>query len=261
MALPISRFLAINCGAFNEELLESELFGHEQGAFSGAARQKKGLFEAAEGGTLFLDEVGEMSLAMQVKLLRAVQERTIRRVGGTADIAVDVRLVAATNKNLKTEVEAGRFRQDLYFRLNVLVLNMPPLVQRLEDLPLLARYFVEKACRETERPAPGISSEVLEILGRYAFPGNVRELQNIIERAVVFCTGDEIRPVHLSPELLDAPLHVVRAGDRQPMTLEQCERDQIEWTLQHAADNRTVAAKLLGIDRASLWRKMKRHGL
>ena len=256
-----ARFLAINCGAFNEELLESELFGHEQGAFSGAARQKKGLFEAAEGGTLFLDEVGEMSLAMQVKLLRAVQERTIRRVGGTADIAVDVRLVAATNKNLKTEVEAGRFRQDLYFRLNVLVLNMPPLVQRLEDLPLLARYFVEKACRETERPAPGISSEVLEILGRYAFPGNVRELQNIIERAVVFCTGDEIRPVHLSPELLDAPLHVVRAGDRQPMTLEQCERDQIEWTLQHAADNRTVAAKLLGIDRASLWRKMKRHGL
>lgn len=256
-----ARFLAINCGAFNEELLESELFGHEQGAFSGAARQKKGLFEAAEGGTLFLDEVGEMSLAMQVKLLRAVQERTIRRVGGTADIVVDVRLVAATNKNLKTEVEAGRFRQDLYFRLNVLVLNMPPLVQRLEDLPLLARYFVEKACRETDRPAPGISAEVLEILGRYAFPGNVRELQNIIERAVVFCSGDEIRPVHLSPELLDAPLHVVRAGDRQPMTLEQCERDQIEWTLQYAADNRTLTAKLLGIDRASLWRKMKRHGL
>jgi DNA-binding NtrC family response regulator len=256
-----ARFLAINCGAFNEELLESELFGHEQGAFSGAARQKKGLFEAAEGGTLFLDEVGEMSLAMQVKLLRAVQERTIRRVGGTADIAVDVRLVAATNKNLKTEVEAGRFRQDLYFRLNVLVLNMPPLVQRLEDLPLLARYFVEKACRETDRPAPGISGEVLEILGRYAFPGNVRELQNIIERAVVFCSGDEIRPVHLSAELLDAPLHVVRAGDRQPMTLEQCERDQIEWTLHYAADNRTLASKLLGIDRASLWRKMKRHGL
>jgi DNA-binding NtrC family response regulator len=138
---------------------------------------------------------------------------------------------------------------------------MPPLVQRLEDLPLLARYFVEKACRETDRPAPGISAEVLEILGRYAFPGNVRELQNIIERAVVFCSGDEIRPVHLSPELLDAPLHVVRAGDRQPMTLEQCERDQIEWTLEYAADNRTLAAKLLGIDRASLWRKMKRHGL
>ena len=256
-----ARFLAINCGAFNEELLESELFGHEQGAFSGAARQKKGLFEAAEGGTLFLDEVGEMSLAMQVKLLRAVQERTIRRVGGTADITVDVRLVAATNKNLKTEVEAGRFRQDLYFRLHVLVLNMPPLMQRREDLPLLARYFAEKASRETERPAPGISDEVMEILSRYAFPGNVRELQNVIERAVIFCNGDEIRAAHLSPELREVSLHVSRAGDRQPMTLEECEREQIQWTLEHAGDNRTLAAKLLGIDRASLWRKIKRHGL
>lgn len=256
-----ARFLAINCGAFNEELLESELFGHEQGAFSGATRQKKGLFEAAEGGTLFLDEVGEMSLAMQVKLLRAVQERTIRRVGGTADIPVDVRLVAATNKNLRTEVETGRFRQDLYFRLNVLVLDMPPLAQRLEDLPLLAHFFAEKTARESGRPAPRISAEVLDILSRYAFPGNVRELQNIIERAAVFCTGDEILPVHLSPELLEAPRHLVRAGERQPLTLEECEREQIEWTLAHVDGNRTAAARLLGIDRASLWRKMKRFGL
>ena len=255
------RFLAINCGAFNEELLESELFGHEQGAFSGAARQKKGLFEAAEGGTLFLDEVGEMSLPMQVKLLRAVQERTVRRVGGTADIPVDVRLVAATNKDLRTEVEAGRFRQDLYYRLNVLVLNMPPLAQRRDDLPLLAHFFAEKAARESGRPAPRISSEVLDILARYAFPGNVRELRNIIERAVVFCTGDEIGPAHLAPELLDAPLHVTRAGERQPMTLEECEVEQIRWTLEHVGGNRTSAARLLGIDRASLWRKMKRHGL
>ncbi len=255
------RFLAINCGAFNEELLESELFGHEQGAFSGAARQKKGLFEAAEGGTLFLDEVGEMSLAMQVKLLRAVQERTVRRVGGTADIPVDVRLVAATNKDLRTEVEAGRFRQDLFFRLNVLVLTMPPLAQRRDDLPLLAHFFAEKAAREGGRPAPRISSEVLDILARYAFPGNVRELRNIIERAVVFCTGDEIGPAHLAPELLDAPLHVTRAGERQPMTLEECEVEQIRWTLEHVGGNRTLAARLLGIDRASLWRKMKRHGL
>ena len=182
-------------------------------------------------------------------------------MGGTADIAVDVRLVAATNKNLKTEVEAGRFRQDLYFRLHVLVLNMPPLVQRREDLPLLARYFAEKASRETDRPAPGISDEVMEILSRYAFPGNVRELQNVIERAVIFCNGDEIRAAHLSPELREVSLHVSRAGDRQPMTLEECEREQIQWTLEHAGDNRTLAAKLLGIDRASLWRKIKRHGL
>lgn len=256
-----NRFLAINCGAFNEDLLESELFGHEQGAFSGAVRQKKGLFESAEGGTLFLDEVGEMSLSMQVKLLRAVQERTIRRVGGTTDIPVDVRLVAATNKDLKTEVEAGRFRNDLYFRLNVLVLRMPPLVERREDLPLLSQYFVDKTARSAGRPVPAISREVLDILDRYAFPGNVRELRNIMERAVVFCAGDEIRPAHLPPELAEAPLHVVRAGERAPMTLEQCERDQIVWTLEYAADNKTLAAKLLGIDRASLWRKIKRHGL
>jgi DNA-binding NtrC family response regulator len=255
------RFLAINCGAFNEELLESELFGHEQGAFSGAARQKKGLFEAAEGGTLFLDEVGEMSLPMQVKLLRAVQERTVRRIGGTADIPVDVRLVAANNKDLRTEVEAGRFRQDLFYRLNVLVLTMPPLVQRRDDLPLLAHFFAEKAAREGGRPAPRISPEVLDILSRYAFPGNVRKLRNIIERTVVFCTGDEIGPAHLAPELLDAPQHVARAGERQPMTLEECEVEQIRWTLEHVDGNRTMAARLLGIDRASLWRKMKRHGL
>lgn len=255
------RFLAINCGAFNEDLLESELFGHEQGAFSGATRQKKGLFEAAEGGTLFLDEVGEMSLPMQIKLLRAVQERSIRRVGGTTDIAVDVRLVAATNKDLKTEVEAGRFRQDLYFRLNVLVLRMPPLAERREDLPLLSRYFVDQTARGAGRPVPGISREVLAILDRYAFPGNVRELRNIMERAVVFCVGDEIRPAHLAPELVEAPPHVVRAGERCPMTLEQCEKEQILWTLEYAADNKTLAAKLLGIDRASLWRKLKRYGL
>lgn len=256
-----ARFLAINCGAFNEELLESELFGHEQGAFSGATRQKKGLFEAAAGGTLFLDEVGEMSLVMQVKLLRAVQERTIRRVGGTADIAVDVRLVAATNKDLPTEVEAGRFRQDLYFRLNVLVVHMPSLAQRREDVPLLAHFFADKAARENSRPTPRISQDVLDILSRYAFPGNVRELHNIIERAVVFCTGDEIMPGHLSPELFEATRHLVRAGERQPMTLEECEKEQIAWTLDYTKANRTVAARLLGIDRASLWRKIKRFGL
>ena len=253
-----ARFLAINCGAFNEDLLESELFGHEQGAFSGATRQKKGLFEAAEGGTLFLDEVAEMSLAMQIKLLRAVQERIIRRVGGIADINVDVRLVAATNKDLKTEVAAGRFRQDLYFRLNIVELHMPALAKRREDLPLLAHYFVDKAARDAGRSVPTIASEVFEILQRYAFPGNVRELRNIMERAVVFCTDDEIRPVHLPSELTMAPGHVARAGERLPMTLEECEREQILWTLNYTADNKTLAAKLLGIDRASLWRKIKR---
>lgn len=255
------RFLAINCGAFNDDLLESELFGHEQGAFSGASRQKKGLFEAAGKGTLFLDEMGEMSLAMQVKLLRAVQERVIRRVGGTADIAVDVRLVAATNKDLKTEVEEGRFRQDLYYRLNVLTLRMPPLVERREDLPLLAHFFTDKIAREAGRPTPAISDEVLRVLEHYAFPGNVRELQNIMERAVVFCTGDELRVAHLPQAVVDAPMHVLRAGARRPMSLEECEKEQIAWTLDYADQNKTLAAKLLGIDRASLWRKIKRLGL
>lgn len=253
-----ARFLAINCGAFNEELLESELFGHEQGAFSGATRQKKGLFEAAEGGTLFLDEVAEMSLAMQVKLLRAVQELTIHRVGGIADISVDVRLIAATNKDLHSEVEARRFRQDLYFRLNILVLHMPPLVQRLEDLPLLAHFFVDKAARKIGRSAIRISPEVLDILSRYPFPGNVRELQNIIERATIFCTGNEILPSHLSPELYESSQHLTRVSKRKPMTLEECEREQIKWTLDYTNGNRTLAAQLLGIDRTSLWRKMKR---
>lgn len=283
-----ARFLAINCGAFNEELLESELFGHEQGAFSGAVRQRKGLFEAAEGGTLFLDEVGEMSLPMQVKLLRAVQERTIRRVGGTADIPVDVRLLAATNKDLAAEAAAGRFRHDLYYRLNVVVLRMPPLAERMEDVPLLAQYFAEKAARYTGRPAPHIAPETLDVLSRYPFPGNVRELHNIIERAAVLCAGDVITPADLPPDLralagavgnnggTPGPALVLRAdgGGRmpggtgegvapggRPMTLDENERAHIEWVLELAGGNRTQAAKVLDIDRASLWRKLKRYGL
>lgn len=255
------RFLAINCGAFNEELLESELFGHEQGAFSGAARLKKGLFEAAEGGTLFLDEVGEMSLAMQVKLLRALQERYIRRVGGTADIPVDVRVVAATNRDLKADVTAGSFRADLFYRLNVVLLRMPSLTERCSDIPLLARYFVEKAARDMQLPTPDIADDALTVLERYPFPGNVRELQNIMERAVVMCSGGVIMPGHLPPDMLDAPLHVMRVGERQPMTLEDLEREHIVWTLEHVGGNRSMAARLLGIDRASLWRKLKRYGL
>jgi len=292
-----ARFLAINCGAFNEELLESELFGHEQGAFSGAVRQRKGLFEAAEGGTLFLDEVGEMSLPMQVKLLRAVQERTIRRVGGTADIPVDVRLVAATNKDLAAEAAAGRFRQDLYYRLNVVVLRMPPLAERMEDLPLLAQYFAEKAARDTGRPAPHIAPETLDVLARYPFPGNVRELQNIVERAAVLRAGDVITPADLPPDLralagiaasagangdsggrggTAGPALVLRAdesarlpggggegmtSDGRPMTLDENERAHIEWVLELSGGNRTQAARTLDIDRASLWRKLKRYGL
>ena len=256
-----ARFLAINCGAFNEDLLENELFGHEAGAFSGATRMKKGLFESAPGGTLFLDEMGEMSQPMQVKLLRAIQERVIRRVGGTEDVPVDVRIVAATNRDLKREVEAGRFRQDLYYRLNVITLNVPPLSERPGDIPLLCQFFLAKASRLLDKPQLALSPEVPEILSRYAFPGNVRELENIMERAAVLAEDGVVEPRHLPQDLHDADVRVARPGFSEPVTLEENERRYISWVLEQTAGNRTQAAKILGIDRASLWRKAKKFGL
>jgi DNA-binding NtrC family response regulator len=252
------RFLAINCGAFNEELLESELFGHEAGAFSGAVRQKKGLFESAPGGTLFLDEVGEMTLSMQVKLLRALQERVIRRVGGTRDLPVDVRILAATNKDLKREVEAGFFRQDLYYRLNVITLNVPPLTERREDIPLLCQFFLVKSARTLDKPGLSLSPEVLDLLSAYSFPGNVRELQNIIERAAVLTEDHLVEPRHLPPDLRDGPVRVARPCDRELISLEENERRHVAFVLDHCQGNRTKAAAILGIDRASLWRKLKK---
>ncbi|MEW5774178.1 MAG: sigma-54 dependent transcriptional regulator [Thermodesulfobacteriota bacterium] len=259
------RFLGINCGAFNEELLENELFGHEPGAFSGATRQKKGLFEAADGGTLFLDEVGEMAPAMQVKLLRALQERTVRRVGGAADIAVDVRIMAATNKDLKDEIAAGNFRQDLYYRLNVITIWAPPLSERRGDIPLLARRFLDKAAGALDKPRLALSPEALAILEDYPYPGNVRELENILERAAVMADGPAVLPAHLPPDLTDAGgiLRVTPANGEPaaPLTLEENERRHISRVLAHCSGNKTQAAKALGIDRASLWRKLKRFGL
>ncbi|EPR43701.1 two component, sigma54 specific, transcriptional regulator, Fis family [Desulfovibrio sp. X2] len=264
------RFLAINCGAFNDELLENELFGHEQGAFSGANRMKKGLFEAAQGGTLFLDEVGEMSLAMQVKLLRALQERTIRRVGGTQDVEVDVRVIAATNKDLKDEVEAGRFRADLFFRLNVITLSVPLLSERRGDIPLLAHYFLARISRRLGRAAPVLSPEVLDLLSAYAYPGNVRELQNIVERATVMAEGDVVEPRHLPPDLAHPAFRVTRAQEAppppaedegEPVSLEENERRHISRVMRHADGNKSKAARILGIDRVSLWRKLRRLGL
>lgn len=255
------RFLAINCGAFNEDLLENELFGHEPGAFSGAARLKKGLFESAPGGTLFLDELGETSPAMQVRLLRALQERIIRRVGGDKDIPVDVRIIAATNRELKREVEIGNFRQDLYFRLNVITLRLPPLSERTGDIPLLGRFFLTKLCRRLGRPEMTIAPEVYEVLGRYPFPGNVRELENIIERAAVMAEGDVIRVGHLPEDLRDGPVRVTSPASGAPQTLEENERAHIARVLDHFRGNRTQTALALNIDRASLWRKMKKFGL
>ena len=202
------RFLAINCGALSPELLESELFGHEQGAFSGAVRRKEGLFEAASGGTLFLDEIGEMPAGMQVKLLRVLQEQTLRRVGGTVDIPVDVRIIAATNRNLKEEVEAGRFRRDLYYRIAVVTQELPPLRSRVEDIPMLARFFLARLAEQGGAAPLDIDEAALDALRQYPFPGNVRELANILERAAVFCPpGGSIGLSHLSPEVSEPGLH------------------------------------------------------
>lgn len=253
--------LSINCGAFTEELLTNEMFGHEKGAFTGAQEVKKGLIEMAHGGTMFLDEVTEMSTSMQVKLLRAIQEREVMRVGGTAPIKVDVRFVAATNRNLQEEVGAGRFRQDLYYRLNVVSLRLPPLAERKSDLPLLIQHFIKKYAALMEKKVEGVSPEVTEILKQYDFPGNVRELENIIERGIALTSGDLIETAQLPEDLQETTLLTFRRKKGTIPTLEDQERAYIEWVLQETGNNKTEAAKLLGIDRVSLWRKLKKMGL
>ena len=254
-------FLAVNCGAFNEELLANEMFGHVKGAFTGANSDKKGLLVAAGGGTLFLDEITEMSLAMQVKLLRVIQEREVLPLGATAPVKVDVRFVAATNRDMQEMVKLGEFRQDLFFRLNVVNLNIPPLSRRREDVPLLAYHFLKKCAARMGKPVTEISAETLNILKAYDFPGNVRELENIIERGVAVASGDIIETAYLPDDLREMSIRTFRKkGGRLP-SLEEQERDYIRWVLQDAGGNQTLAAQILGIDRVSLWRKLKRYEL
>jgi len=252
-------FLAINCGAFNEELLANELFGHEKGAFTGAVG-KSGLIVAAHGGTLFLDEVTEMSPAMQVKLLRAIQEKEVLPVGGTKPMKVDVRFIAASNRDMKTWVAEGRFRQDLFYRLNVVNLHIPPLSQRREDIPLLAQHFLDRAAPVMGKQVREISEDALALLKAYDFPGNVRELENIIERGVALCLGDTLEAAHLPDDLRDLTIRAFRRRDGKVISLEEQERDYILWVLEEAHGNQTLAAQMLGIDRVSLWRKLKRYG-
>jgi transcriptional regulator with PAS, ATPase and Fis domain len=257
-ARPEGPFLAINCGAFNEELLANELFGHEKGAFTGAVG-KTGLLVAAHGGTLFLDEVTEMSPAMQVKLLRVIQEKEVLPVGSTKSVKVDVRFIAASNRDMKTWVAEGRFRQDLYYRLNVVNLHIPPLSQRREDIPLLAQHFLDRAAPVMGKPVRTLSEEVLALLKAYDFPGNVRELENIIERGVALCQGDTLEAAHLPDDLRDLSIRAFRRRDGKVIPLEEQERDYILWVLEEAHGNQTLAAQMLGIDRVSLWRKLKRY--
>jgi len=254
-------FLAVNCGAFNEELLANELFGHMKGAYTGAQADKPGLLEAASGGSLFLDEVTEMSPAMQVKLLRVVQEREVLRLGATRPIAVDVRFIAATNRDIQEAVKNGAIRQDLYFRLNVVALQVPPLAGRREDIPLLAYHFLKKYAVIMKREVNEIAPEALALLKGYDYPGNVRELENIIERGVAIATGPILSPAHLPDDLRELAIRTFRRKEGRLPSLEEQEREYIQWVLQEARGNQTLAAQILGIDRVSLWRKLKRYRL
>lgn len=251
--------LSVNCGAFQEELLANELFGHEKGAFTGATETRKGLVEMADGGTLFLDEITEMSLAMQVKLLRVIQEKEVLHLGGIAPIPVNVRFVTATNRNLGEEVKLGHFRQDLFFRINVVALNIPPLAERKDDLPLLIQHFIHKYGTLTHKHVTSIQPEVVDILMRYDFPGNVRELENIIERGVALTDNDTIEVSHLPEDLRGTCFQTFRRRGGAIPSLADQERAYIEWVLKEHGDNKSLAAQALGIDRVSLWRKIKKY--
>jgi len=256
-----STLMAVNCGTFNEELLTNELFGHEKGAFTGAHISKPGLIEMANGGTLFLDEITEMSTNMQAKLLRVIQERQLMRVGGTSVINVDVRVIAATNRNIQDAVLSKEFRKDLYYRLNVVSLDLPPLAARKNDIPLLAQFFLEKHSKLMRRDVPTVSKEVIETLKNYDFPGNVRELENIVERGIALSTEGVIDEKHLPDDIRDFQITTYRRKDGAFPTLEEQEIRYIKQVLVESGGNKTLAAETLGIDRVSLWRKIKRYGL
>ena len=265
-------FISINCAALPESLLESELFGHEKGAFTGAIALRKGRFELADRGTLFLDEIGEMALSLQSKLLRIIQERTFQRVGGAQEQKVDVRIVAATNKDLKEEVEAGRFREDLYYRLNVLHVHLPPLRERIEDIPLLAEHFVSKFGRRLNKPELKISPATLRLLTTLPWVGNVRELENIIERASILCLNNTIEPEDVQSEGNKAkvatpvsqsfdPDDIVPPGTPLPDMLDAIEEKALRSALVKADFIQTKAADALGITKSLLQYKMKKFGI
>jgi len=252
-------FVSFNCGGFTEELITNELFGHEKGAFTGATESKIGLLEAANKGTIFLDEIGEMPLSMQVKLLRFVEERSFLRVGGVQPISVDLRLIAASNRDLKELVAAAAFREDLYYRLNVVMIPLPPLRSRSDDIPLLIRHFIDKYSKTFGKEIEGVSSEVLEILSRYPFPGNVRELENIIERAVALTDETELSTRDLPSDLRE--LSISSLDPQACLSLEEKEKQYIKEILIKTNHNKSLAADILGLPRTTLWRKIKRYHL
>src|SRR5580765_1105371 len=253
-------FVPINCAAIPETLLESEIFGHEKGAFTGASDRRQGCFELADRGTLFLDEIGEMTPATQVKLLRVLQERTFRRLGGRAEQSVDVRVIAATNIDPAEAVKSGKLREDLYYRLNVFSFRLPTLRERKEDLPLLVQAFINEFNQRNQKSIAGVDQQAMRTLEQYAWPGNVRELRNVIERATILAAGPFIEPKHLPPVLADEP-----APPQQPqvalapgITVEEAERRLIMMTLEHTRDNKTRAAEILGISLKTLHNKLNK---
>ena len=250
-------FISVNCAALTETLLESELFGHVRGAFTGAVRDKPGLFEVAANGTLFLDEIGEVAPSVQAKLLRALQEREIRRVGGERNFRVNVRVVAATNRDLRAAVAAGTFREDLFFRLGAFVIAVPPLRDRREDIPPMVRDFVARAAARMKKDVKTVSADVMTALMNYEWPGNVRELEHAIERAVILAQGSTIRLRELPPEVTQKPR--LRVGDAS-LDLREQERVMIEQALERFRGNRRQAAEALKISPVTLWRKMKQYG-
>ncbi|HEU4630414.1 MAG TPA: sigma-54 dependent transcriptional regulator [Gemmatimonadaceae bacterium] len=255
-------FLSINCGALPEGLLESELFGHVKGSFTGAVRDKTGLFAAATGGTFFLDEIGETTPATQVKLLRVLQQREVIPVGGTEAQGIDARLIAATNRDLEAEIKRGAFRSDLFYRLNVIAIHLPPLRERRDDIPLLADAFLARAARERGHPPKSLAPDALAAMQAYDWPGNVRELENALERAVILTSGETIGPDALPARLTERRAEpLVAARELANPTLETIERAYIAWVLQNEGGHKTRAAEVLGIDPSTLHRKLARYGI
>jgi two-component system response regulator AtoC len=270
-------FAAVNIGGIHESLMESELFGHEKGSFTGAAGRRQGLFELAGSGSIFLDEIGEMPTALQVKLLRVLQERKIRRLGGVTDIPVNARIISATNKDVEALVKEGKFREDLYYRLNVFRITLPPLRDRREDIPPLAEFLLDKLCTRMGRPGRSIGPGAMERLVSYNFPGNVRELENILERALIFCEGSVIEnsdiDIHETLGTADAkipgevhsetPAVPAQAEPRPPVSesLESIEKKAILAALERCGGNRTRAAEELGITRKTILNKLKMYGV
>jgi len=249
-------FLPVNCGAISENLIESELFGHKKGSFTGATDEKAGLFKVADGGTLFLDEIGDLPLNLQVKLLRAIEDKQFLPVGGVKPIASDVRIIAATNQNLFEKAKAGQFREDLYYRLNVIEIKLPSLNERKDDIPILVNHFIEKHCNEMGKKVLGVNNETMKILLSHNWPGGVRELENVIERAVIFAKEDIIQPQNLSDNLRGS-YTVANFPDSLKDAVKNFEREHILRIFKKCNYNKEEASKILNIGLSSLYRKME----